>query len=90
MAEGKTFAWMEYKIKAVIDQYFRESMYMDKQHADEWKTHYIGGVLQAALFLLPFDRYMACKMHCYEKYGYDPGGCSYGQLDINEWLNGTE
>lgn len=89
--EGKTFTWIENRIKAAIDQHFQyEKRISDKEYIRTIRLYRIGGILQAALFLLPSDRYEQCKMYCYEKHGYDPGGCASRQVNIAEWLRYKE
>ena len=35
---------------------------------------HIGGILQAALHILPNDNYFQLKKYVYDTYGYNPGG----------------
>ena len=82
---GSMNGWMTERIKMTIDQHFQESRNVtDKKYLEEHRTHFIGGILQTALHLLPLDRYMECKNYCYEKYGYDPGGCREQQMSVLE------
>lgn len=76
-----TNAEIHKKITAVIDQFYRQnsSEYIQKTQLD-----YIGGVLQTALFLLPFDLYQDLKNYIYSEHGYDPGGVTTGQMTIND------
>lgn len=79
------------KIKAVIDQHFQESKWIaDKDWLNNMRLHYIGGVLQVALFMLPLDRYYEIKQYIYTEYGYDPGGCKDKQINIFEALAGDK
>ena len=82
MAGALTQAWIEKRIKKVIDQHFQESKYVsDKEWLKTQRLHYLGGVLQTGLFLLPTEKYFELKQYCYDKYGYDPGGLS-GQYTL--------
>ena len=87
MAANITYAWIEERIKMVIAQHFQESRYMDKDYVKEWRIHYIGGIMQTALHLLPNDRYFVITRWIYETYGYDPGGedIRSGQMTIEMW-----
>lgn len=86
-----TYDWISDRIKKTIDQHFQESRYMsDKKWLKTQRLHYIGGILQTALHLLPTDKYYDLKQYCYEKYGYNPGGVYPGQININEWLKEDE
>lgn len=40
------------------------------------------GMVHLALYILEFNEYNAFKMYIYQKYGYDPGGCTDGQISI--------
>lgn len=48
---------------------------------------HIGGILQAALHILPFEKYYDLKEYVYKTYGYDPGGVNgiARQVTLNEW-----
>ena len=87
MSERITYDWIEERIKQVIDQHFQESKWIsDKQWLKTMQLHYIGGILQTALFLLPNDRYYKVKKYVWEKYGYDPGGAKDDQISIFEMM----
>ena len=76
-----TQEWIEERIKKVIDQNFQEERHFsDKEWLKTRRLHYIGGIMQTALFLLPFDRYYEIVEYCYETYGYDPGGAKDAQM----------
>jgi len=76
------------RIKAVIDQFYAFRKY-NAAYVEKVQTDYIGGVLQAALFLLPNDRYYEVKYYIFDTYGYDPGGCADRQMSIFE-IMGSE
>ena len=65
------------RIKKTIDQFY--NLCFIREHREkykDWELHYIGGVLQTALHLLPYNQYDELKFYIYDAYGYDPGGCS--------------
>lgn len=70
------------RIKKTIDQYYRFS---NQQYVRDNQLHFIGGVLQTALHLLPLDQYDDIKKYIYNTWGYDPGGVTDGQMNISEW-----
>lgn len=81
MAGAITQAWIEKRIKKVIDQHFQESKYVsDKEWLKTQRLHYLGGVLQTGLFLLPTEKYYELVRYCYETYGYDLGGATDAQM----------
>lgn len=69
------------RIIKTIDQFYTCS---SQQHIDEVQLHYIGGILQTALHLVPTDMYFDIKQYIYLTYGYDPGGCAYGQMTMED------
>ncbi len=69
-------------IKKTIDQFYRGP---SSRHIEEAQLHFIGGVLQTALHLLPTDEYYDIKNYIFAKWGYNPGGVD-GQMNVNEWL----
>lgn len=73
---------IEERFKATIDQHFKTNVSKD----EEVTLWFIGGVLKAALHVLPLDNYYNLKNYCYEKHGYDPGGAEDGQITIEEYL----
>ncbi len=79
-----TYDKVQKKIERAIDQHFQESRYVtDKKYLKTQRLHYIGGIMQAALFILPLDKYYEVARYCYEKHGYDPGGqAAYGQMTL--------
>ena len=48
------------------------------------EEHIIWGIVHLALYILSFDEYNQFKRYIYEKYGYDPGGVTTGQMNIFE------
>lgn len=80
-----TKAEIKDRIKATVDQFYSLPSMPYRESA---QLHFIGGVLQTALHLLPFDDYNEIKFYIYEVYGYDPGGCTDGQIAINEIIGG--
>lgn len=68
-------------IKATIDQFYS---FQNHRYIEESQLHFIGGVLQTALHLLPFDEYNELKMYIYTKHGYDAGGCTDGQISFDD------
>lgn len=77
-----TIPEIEDRFKATIDQYFNSAFMKSINQT----THFIGGVLQSALHILPTDNYYNLKRYCYEKHGYDPGGVTDGQISITDIL----
>lgn len=71
------------RFRATIDQFYRGP---SSRHIEEAQLHFIGGVLQTALHLLPTDDYYDMKNYIFAKWGYNAGGVD-GQMDINEWLS---
>ena len=78
------------RIKKTIDQYYSELKYMSPEYRKESELHYIGGILQTALHLLPTDEYYKVKDYVYEAHGYDPGGRGGAQADLQEYLHYKE
>lgn len=78
-----TYEWIEQRIKMTIDQFYAGRKY-STGYVKEAQLHYIGGVLQTALHLLPNDRYFELKRYIWETYGYDPGGARDGQISFFE------
>ena len=72
--------------KATIDQYYH---FPNKKYIEENQLHYIGGVLQAALHIVSTDNYFSIKQYIYDTYGYDPGGCRTGQIDLFDLIGGA-
>lgn len=64
------------RIKKTIDQFYNTLFFKGAPKSKDWELHYIGGILQTALHLLPLKEYEEIKFYIYETYGYDPGGCS--------------
>lgn len=85
-----TYEWIEQRIKMTIDQFYAGRKYRARMvSAAEEQLHFIGGVLQTALHLLPNDRYFELKRYIWETYRYDPGGCADRQMSIFE-IMGSE
>lgn len=78
-----TTAEIESGIKATIDQYYSFPI---TGYIKENQLQFIGGVLQTALHLLPNDRYFALKQYIYDRYGYDPGGVTSGQVSLSDMV----
>ena len=73
------------RIKKTIDQFYNTFFFKGEPKSKDWELHYIGGILQTALHLLPYKEYEEIKFYIYETYGYDPGGCSYDyQLEFKD------
>ena len=70
------------RIKKTIDQFYHGP---SSRHIEEAQLHFIGGVLQTALHLLPTDDYQDIKQYIFAKWGYNPGGID-GQINVTEWL----
>jgi len=83
MTEKEVFS----RLTKVVDQFY-------KQSTDQWikesQLHYIGGICQSALYLLNLDNYLKFKKYIYDAYGYDPGGCTDGQLRFEECIKEFE
>lgn len=79
-----TNAEIKHRFEKTIDQYYKQLPYMRPEYREESELHYIGGILQAALHVLPNDMYFELKMYIYTNHGYDPGGCDIGQISLNE------
>lgn len=69
--------------KKAIDQWYHLP---NKNYVREHQLHHIGGLLQGALHVLSTDSYYAVKQYVYDKYGYDPGGCRSGQINLDEYF----
>lgn len=69
--------------EATIDQFYGSH---HGAYLKECQLNYIGGILQAALHILPNARYYKLKEYIFFKHGYDPGGVDYGQLGIEDLI----
>ena len=69
------------RIKATIDQFYT---FPNHDYIKKSQLHFIGGVLQTALHLLSFTDYNEIKQYIFTQYGYDPGGCTDGQIGFND------
>lgn len=76
---------IENGFQKTIDQYYSQLKYMKDGYRDMSELWFIGGILQAALHILPTDMYYGLKQYIYDKHGYDPGGVASGQINITEW-----
>ena len=76
---------IEERFKKSIDQWFAVMPYYNETEATRDATFHIGGILQAALHVIP-TRYDALKRYCYEKHGYNPGGVTDGQMTLNDMM----
>ena len=72
------------RFKKCIDQYYA---FPDERYVREKQMHHVGGILQAALHILPWEKYYELKVYCFTQHGYDPGGVTDGQMTINELIN---
>ena len=70
------------RFKATIDQFYAQT---PKAYARETQLHFIGGVLQAALHILPNENYFDLKKYVYDQHGYDPGGVRTGQFSLMDY-----
>ena len=71
------------RIRMTIDQFYHGP---SQRHIEEAQLHFIGGILQTALHLLPTDDYYDMKRYIFAKYGYNAGGVD-GQMNVVEWLS---
>ena len=67
--------------QATIDQFYG----LPKAFINKAQQHYIAGILQAALHILPTNRYFELKQYIYDTHGYDPGGCRTGQISLSDY-----
>lgn len=74
---------IQQQFEACVDQYYAELKYMDPNYRKESELHHIGGILQAALHVLPNKNYFDLKQYIYDTHGYDPGGVR--QISLEEW-----
>lgn len=74
---------------ATVDQYYAQLKYMSPEYRKKSEVFLIGGILQAALHILPTNMYFGLKKYIFEKYGYDPGGCLDQQISLTEWKEGA-
>lgn len=75
------------RFQMTIDQYYAHP---NVQYIRENQMHFIGGVLQAALHILPWNDYHSLKVYCWEHHNYDPGGVNTGQMSLDEWIGVKE
>ena len=80
-----TVAQIKKGFERTIDQWYA---FPNKEYVRENQLQYIGGILQAALHILPNDSYFALKQYVYDKHGYDPGGCDTGQYSLSDYIFG--
>ena len=66
---------------AAIDQWYH---FPNSNYVRDNQLHHIGGILQAALHILSTDNYYELKQYVFDTYGYDPGGCSTGQISLED------
>ena len=74
---------IKHRIKMTIDQFYT---FPNREHIKKTQLEFIGGVLQTALHLLNFTDYNEIKQYIYTQYGYDPGGCSDGQIGMDDMI----
>ena len=72
------------KFRRAIDQFFEFRKHNEK-YVEESKVLFIGGMLQGALHVLPWEDYYSLKVYCYEQWKYDPGGVTTGQMNLQEY-----
>lgn len=83
-----TYAEIELGFRKTVDQYYAYLPYMNDKYREESELFYIGGILQAALHILPLSKYELLKRYIYDRHGYDPGGVTTGQMTITEFMEG--
>ena len=69
------------RIKKTIDQFYT---FPNRDYIKRNQGNFMDGVLQTALHLLNFEDYNEIKMYIFTQYGYDPGGCTDGQMGFND------
>ena len=69
------------KVKDTIDQFYHV---LNDRYVRDAQLHFIGGVLQTALHLLPLDDYYSIKKYIFEKHGYNPGGVADDQITLDD------
>lgn len=74
---------IQQRFEKCIDQYYAQLKYMDPNYRKETEMLKIGGMLQAALHVLPNKNYFELNEYVYTKHGYDPGGVK--QMTMQEW-----
>lgn len=79
-----THAEIEKGFQATIDQFYAQRGVCHYVPGEE--LYFIGGILQAALHIIPTNRYLALKQYIYDKHGYDPGGVAEGQIEVKDIL----
>jgi len=72
--------------KKTVDQFYKAPT--SAEYKQSAQLHFIGGVLQSALHILPNDKYFELKQWIYTTHGYDSGGCTDGQIAIDEYFGG--
>jgi len=72
--------------RKTIDQFY--ALPTHKGYKEEAQLHFIGGVLQSALHILPNKDYFDLRQYVYTQHGYDPGGCQDRQIEIGEYFKG--
>lgn len=76
-----TVSEIKSRIRATIDQFYH---FPNVDYVKKNQLQYVGGILQTALHLLDFDSYNEIKQYIYTQYGYDCGGCTDGQMSLND------
>ena len=69
------------RVRATVDQFYH---FPNRVYIAENQLQFIGGVLQTALHLVDFGTYNDIKQYIYKTYGYDPGGCTDGQISLDD------
>lgn len=81
---------IERGFQKTVDQYYAQLKYMKPEYREKSELFIIGGICQSALHILPLDNYYALKQYIYERHGYDSGGCSDGQMSLEELIDATD
>lgn len=82
-----TQAEIKNRILKTIDQFYN---FPNRNYITENQLQFIGGVLQTALHLVDFGTYNDIKQYIFNSYGYDPGGCTDGQISLSDMQEVTE
>lgn len=77
-----TITEIERGFEKTIDQFYAQRGVC--RYGDREELYFIGGILQAALHIIPTSRYFALKKYIYDKHGYDSGGVADGQLGFED------
>jgi hypothetical protein len=74
------------RCKACVDSDFRdwEKTRLSTEEKRTIEEYVAWGMVRIALYILDFDEYNAFKQYIYDQHGYDPGGVTTGQADLEE------